>query len=173
METALLSSSSSSSNIQRKYDVFLNFRSEDTRKNFMGHLKTSLCKKGIETFIYDDQRLERGKSISPQLLQAIQDSSCSIVILSPNYAYSTWCLDELVKILDCMKTKGQIVIPIFYHVEPSDVRKQTGNYGEAFVEHEKILKDSIDRVKGWRNALAEVASLAGLDLKNYRYIHKY
>lgn len=167
------SSSSRSSllnpSLSKKYDVFLNFRGEDTRKNFMGHLRVALYEKKIETFVDDDQ-IERGRQISPQLLQAIEDSSCSIVILSPNYASSTWCLDELVKILDCMTTKGQIVIPIFYHVDPSDVRKQNGTFGEAFSKHEQNLKDEMERVKGWRTALKDVTSLAGLDSNNYRYI---
>lgn len=151
----------------RKHDVFLNFRGEDTRKNFMGHLRVALSEKGIETFIDDDQ-IERGHFISPQLLQAIENSSCAVVILSPNYAFSTWCLDELVKILDCMKTKGQTVIPIFYHVDPSDVRKQTGTFGEAIAKHEMCLNDDLERVNNWKIALAELTNLAGLDLKNYR-----
>lgn len=133
----------------------------------MGHLRVALIEKNIGTFIDDDQ-LERGRYISPQLLQAIEDSSCSIVILSPNYASSTWCLDELVKILDCMATRGQVVIPIFYHVDPSDVRKQTGSFGEAFARHELNLKDEMERVNGWRTALKDVSSLAGLDSRNYR-----
>ncbi|PON88503.1 hypothetical protein TorRG33x02_157170, partial [Trema orientale] len=144
-----------------------NFRGEDTRKNFLGHLKAALYEKGIETFVDDDQ-LEKGKSISPQLLQAIEDSCCAIVILSPNYASSTWCLDELVKILDCMKTKGQIVIPIFYHVDPFDVRKQTGTFGEAFANHEQNFEDDMEKVKSWKDALAEVSNLAGLDSQSYR-----
>lgn len=171
MEISFLPSSSSSSPNEalRKYEVFINFRGEDTRKNFMGHLRAALFEEGMEIFVDDDQ-LERGKSISPQLLQAIENSSCAIVILSPNYAFSTWCLDELVKILDCMKTTGQIVIPIFYQVNPFDVRKQTGSFGEAIAKHEENFKDNIEKVKSWIDALAEVSSLAGLDSQNYRYL---
>ncbi|XP_030490490.2 disease resistance protein RPV1 [Cannabis sativa] len=150
-----------------KYDVFLSFRGEDTRKNFMGHLRVSLFAKGIKSFIDDDQ-IERGRYISTQLLQAIEDSKCSIVIFSPNYASSTWCLDELVKIIDCMKTRGQIVIPIFYNIDPSDIRKQTGRFGESFAVHEQNLKDEMERINGWRTALKEVTALAGLDIQNYR-----
>ena len=154
--------------VSKKYDVFLSFRGDDTRKNIMGHIRDAFSEKGIEAFV-DDDRLERGQYISPQLLQAIENSSCSVVILSPNYASSTWCLDELVKILDCMRTKGQTVIPIFYHVEPSDVRKQTGSFGEAIAKHEMCLTDNLERVNNWRVALTELTNLAGLDLKNYRY----
>ncbi|CAK7328825.1 unnamed protein product [Dovyalis caffra] len=42
------------------------------------------------------------------------------------------CVDELVKILECKMKYGQIVLPIFYHVDPSDVDEQTGSFGNAF-----------------------------------------
>ena len=77
---------------------------------------------GIFTF-RDKERLERGKSISPELSKAIEESRISIVILSKNYASSTWYLDELAKIIQCMKVMGMTVLPIFYNVDPSDVRK--------------------------------------------------
>ena len=93
------------------YDVFLSFRAEDARSGFTNHLYHALCEKGIHTFI--DNKLERGKEITPTLLQTIDDSSIAIVILSVNYASSTFCLDELVKILECNKQKGQLALPIF------------------------------------------------------------
>ncbi|KAL5555281.1 hypothetical protein UlMin_037517 [Ulmus minor] len=162
------SSSSSPNDSRKKYDVFLNFRGEDTRKTFLGHLRAALSySKGIETFVDDDQ-IESGKYISSQLLEAIEDSTCSIIIFSENYASSTWCLDELVKILDCMKNKGQVVLPVFYHVDPSDVRKQTGTFGVAFAKHEENLREDLERVESWRNALTKITGVAGLDLRNYR-----
>ena len=85
-------SSSFSSGRKWKYDVFLSFRGEDTRKSFTDHLYTTLKQKGIFTF-RDDEELERGKPIKPELLEAIEESLYAIVILSKNYAYSTWCLD--------------------------------------------------------------------------------
>ncbi|PRQ55831.1 putative TIR domain-containing protein [Rosa chinensis] len=76
----------------------------------------------------DDAELEKGKSISPELLAEIEDSRYAIVILSLNYACSSWCLDELVKIIQCMKEMGQQVLPVFYWVDPSDVRHQRGHF---------------------------------------------
>lgn len=104
--SASSSFSSPSSTPQWKYDVFLSFRGEDTRTSFTDHLYATLNQRGIVAF-RDDRSLQRGKEIAPELLKAIEDSRLSIVILSRNYASSTWCLDELVKILDCMNTKGQ------------------------------------------------------------------
>ena len=140
-----------------KYDVFLSFRGEDTRKSFTDHLYTTLKQKGIFTF-RDDEKLERGEPIKPKLLKAIEESRFDIVILSKNYASSTWCLDELVKIMECKESMGSIVYPIFYDVDPSEVRKQTGTYAQAFVKHEK---ENIEKVHMWRAALIEVANLSG------------
>ncbi|XP_057986509.1 disease resistance protein RPV1-like [Hevea brasiliensis] len=85
-----------------------------------------------------------------------------------NYASSRWCLDELLKILECMKAMGRLVVHIFYHVNPSDVRNQTGNFGEAFAKLKERFKESIDRVERWSSALREAANLSGWDSNNYR-----
>ncbi|KAL5565229.1 hypothetical protein UlMin_028393 [Ulmus minor] len=165
--TSSSQSSSSSSNPRKKYDVFFNFHGEDTRKTLLSHLREALKLKGIESFI-DDADLEKGRYISPQLLQAIEDSTCVVIIFSENYASSTWCLDELVIITDCMKNKGQVVIPLFYHVDPSDIRKQTGDFGAVFAKHKENLREDIERVQRWRDALTNVTGVVGLDLRNYR-----
>ena len=115
-----------SSSHRWKYHVFLSFRGEDTRKSFTDHLYAALKQKGIFTF-KDDEKLERGKLISLELLKAIEESMFAIVILSKNYASSTWCLDELVKIMECKEKMGLIVLPIFYDVDPFDVREQKKN----------------------------------------------
>ncbi|KAL5818223.1 hypothetical protein ACOSQ3_022120 [Xanthoceras sorbifolium] len=160
------SSSSSSSNPPPQYDVFLSFRGEDTRRNFTSYLYDALCRKQIETFI-DNNELRRGDEISPSLSKAIQDSSLSIIVFSANYASSSWCLNELLEILESMKTRGQIVLPVFYHVTPSDIRKQTGTYKKAFDAHEKRFKKTKDRVRNWRAALTQVANLSGWDLNQH------
>ncbi|KAM6565485.1 hypothetical protein CsatA_024613 [Cannabis sativa] len=149
-----------------KFDVFLSFRGEDTRKSFTDHLYSALEKKGIHTF-RDDDKLKRGNSIAPELLKAIEESRFAVVVFSPNYAFSKWCLEEVSKITDCRHKMGQIVFPVFYHVDPSHVRKQTGLFGEAFAKHDdESLKDhSFEKVKKWRTSLFEIANLSGWDLK--------
>ncbi|KAL5818219.1 hypothetical protein ACOSQ3_022116 [Xanthoceras sorbifolium] len=138
------SSSSSTSSSPSKYDVFLSFRGEDTRRNFTSYLYKALRRKQIETFI-DNNELRRGDEISPSLSKAIQDSSLSIIILSENYASSSWCLNELLEILE----------------------KQTGTYKKAFDEHEKKFKKTEDKVRKWRAALTQVANLSGWDLNQH------
>ena len=157
--------SSSSSSRRWIYDVFLSFRGEDTRNNFTDHLYAALQRSGIFTF-RDNERLERGKSISPELVKAIEESRFAIVILSRNYASSTWCLDELAKIIQCMKEMEMTVLPIFYGVDPSDVRKQMDSFAQAFVEHEERLKENTKKVQTWRAVLSEVANLSGWHLQD-------
>ncbi|KDP26904.1 hypothetical protein JCGZ_18062 [Jatropha curcas] len=146
-----------------RYDVFLSFRGADTRKNFTSHLYKDLTGKGVVTF-KDDRELPKGESVPQQLPKAIQDSGILVVIFSQNYANSTWCLDELVKIFECKKAGRQTVLPIFYDVSPHDVRKQDGKFGEPFTEYEKLFKNNFQKVQEWRGALTEVANLSGWHL---------
>ncbi|KAG6676522.1 hypothetical protein I3842_15G156200 [Carya illinoinensis] len=160
-------SSSSSSTVSSPwfYDVFLSFRGEDTRNTFIAHLHHALLQNGIHTYI-DEDELRRGDEISPALLQAIENSRLSIIVLSKNYASSTWCLDELLNILNCKETKQQIVLPIFYHVNPSEVRNQRGSFGEALAVCVGKFNKDVKKVRRWKTALQEVANLAGYKLEN-------
>ena len=99
-----------------KYDVFLSFCSIDTSKNFIDSLYTALEQKSIVTFT-DDEKLERGKYISLELLKAIKESKYAIIVLSKNYHSSKQCSIELAKIVVCIIEAGLIVLPIFYHVD--------------------------------------------------------
>ncbi|MED6143192.1 hypothetical protein PIB30_004283 [Stylosanthes scabra] len=147
-----------------QYDVFISFRGQYTRYGFTGNLYKALCDKGIHTFI-DDEELQRGDQISPSLLKAIQESRIAIIVLSPNYASSSFCLDELVSILHSFKGKNLLVLPVFYDVDPSDVRHQRNSFGEAMAEHEKRLKNDLNKVQKWKEALHQVANLLGYHFK--------
>jgi len=152
------------------YDVYLNFRGEDTRYGFTSHLFHALIQRGINTF-FDDKGDE---TTSSSLVNAIKQSRISIIILSKNYAFSSFCLKELTAILGCFEEKdiknGQFVFPVFYDVYPSDVRNCKGSYGEALAKHEHPFKDDIQEVKRWRSALEMAAQLSGFRFK-IGYIH--
>ncbi|BBH09939.1 Disease resistance protein TIR-NBS-LRR class family [Prunus dulcis] len=149
------------------YDVFLSFRGEDTRRTFTDHLYTAFVRAGLRTF-RDDDELRRGENIKPELLRAIKESKCSVIVFSREYASSLWCLDELVMILDRKRTpdSNHVVLPVFYDVLPSQVRKQKGSFATAFARHEHETHESMDDIKRWRAALTEVADLAGMVLQN-------
>ena len=57
--------------------------------------------------------------------------------------------------------KGHTIFPVFYDVEPTEVRKQKGSFGEVFAKHEEVFKENLERVKRWRDALTEVANISG------------
>ena len=153
---------SSSSSFTRgwTYDVFLSFRGQDTRDNFTAHLCSVLRQKGFHTYM--DDKLRGGEEISPALLKAISESNIAIVVLSENYASSAWCLNELKEILECKEKYQQIVLPIFYKIDPSDVRHQKKSFGEALTKHESRSKENT--VQSWKTSLQKVANLSGYHL---------
>ncbi|CAJ1949110.1 unnamed protein product [Sphenostylis stenocarpa] len=158
----------------RMFEVFLSFRGEDTRASFVSHLYANLQNAGIVVF-KDDESLRRGDHID-SLLEAIRQSQISVVVFSRNYAESQWCLKELEKIIECHRTIGQMVVPVFYDVDPSEVRHQTGEFGKSFQsllnrvsieEGEKELRER-GKVQCWREALREAASISGIVVLNSR-----
>ncbi|RDX69737.1 TMV resistance protein N, partial [Mucuna pruriens] len=179
---------------KRMYEVFLSFRGEDTPASFVSHLHTSLRNAGIIVF-KDDESLRRGDEISESLLRAIEQSECSVVVFSRNYAESGRCMKELEKIMECHRTTGLVVVPVFYDVNPWEVRHQTGEFGKGFEKLEKrILTECALRAwyrqfgiisaeelgKLWRlgikeadevrmrETLREAASIAGHVVPNFR-----
>ncbi|KAK1415898.1 hypothetical protein QVD17_31686 [Tagetes erecta] len=150
------------------YDVFMSFRGEDTRKNFVDHLYSALVQQGIHTY-KDDKTLGRGESIGPSLLKAIRESRIVVIVFSKNYADSSWCLDELAYIINCMDNIGQIAMPIFYDIDPSDVRKQSGKYEEALAKHEWENKSKVEL---WKKALVTAGNLSGWVARDFANGHE-
>ncbi|XP_042480132.1 disease resistance protein RPV1-like [Macadamia integrifolia] len=149
------------------YEVFLSFCGQDVRFNFADHLYHALVDAGIQTF-RDEEELPKGNEIGPELLTAIKESRISIPIFSENYASSKWCLNELTKISECERTMNQIVLPIFYKVDPTDVRNQKRKYEEAFEKHLQKGFQETD-VQKWKKALREVGKLKGWHVEEKTY----
>ncbi|KAM5584117.1 hypothetical protein ABKV19_003804 [Rosa sericea] len=150
----------------KKIIIEILYRGVDTRKGITFELYDRLHnRRGIKTFM-DDQDLEVGALISLRLLKAIEESRLAIVVLSQNYASSSWCLEELTKICQCMQDDDRI-LPVFYHVEPSDVRYQKKSFEEAFTKHEKSGQQKI-KMQQWRDALNRVACFCGWHTQNYK-----
>jgi len=64
------------------------------------------------------------------------------------------------------KSDGKkVILPIFYDVDPADVKLETQLYKKAMSKHKKF---SSEELKRWENALVEVAHIKGWDLKGRR-----
>jgi len=150
--------------VGKDYEVFLSFRGTDTRKGFTDFLYTYLVGASVRTF-RDDNELRVGEEIGPDLLKAINESKISIPIFSKNYASSKWCLRELTQMVECQAKEngGQLIFPIFYDVDPSDVQHQRGSYEKAFRQYRKSLDEKT--VQQWEKAMTVVGELKGLELK--------
>ncbi|CAN1245463.1 Disease resistance protein L6 [Linum grandiflorum] len=142
-----------------EYEVFLSFRGPDVRKSFADFLYSYFVHSKIRTF-RDEEELQKGEIIAPSLVQAITESKIYIPILSKSYASSKWCLQELAKMVECCrKGKGHIIFPVFYFMDPRDVRHQAGPYEEAFEQHSK--KHDAVIIQDWRITLQEVGQMKG------------
>ncbi|CAI0421118.1 unnamed protein product [Linum tenue] len=141
------------------YEVFLSFRGPDVRTTFADSLYHFLDHSKIRTF-FDDEGLRKGEKIAPSLVQAIQESKIYIPILSQGYASSKWCLEELSLMVKSLnQNQGHILLPIFYFVEPRDVRRQEGSYSRAFRQHSR--NHDAETVKEWKEALQVVSNMKG------------
>ncbi|KAM7461457.1 hypothetical protein LguiA_029578 [Lonicera macranthoides] len=146
-----------------EYEVFLSFCGQDTRLGFTDFLYTYLCGAAISTF-RDNEGLHVGEEIGPELLKVINDSKIYIPIFSKNYASSKWCLLELAQMVKCQENGDRMIFPIFYDVDPSEVRHpNTGSYEKAFRQHKKKFDEK--KVQQWEEALGRVGKLKGLELK--------
>ncbi|KAK9056584.1 hypothetical protein SSX86_023946 [Deinandra increscens subsp. villosa] len=152
-----MASSSSAQVSACTYDVFLSFCGEDTRNSFTDHLYRELTRAGIHTF-RDNEGINKGEELKPELKNAIEESRASIVVLSKNYAASTWCLDELLHILEQRRSCNHFVLPVFYGVDPTDIRNLKGNFA---IEVKPFSKWTDDKVSKWKAALKQVADLSG------------
>ncbi|XP_039166743.1 disease resistance-like protein DSC2 [Eucalyptus grandis] len=147
--------------VRSNYDVFLNFRGEDTRDGFTDHLYNKLVDAKFSVFKDDSDLL--AKRIVLGIFEAIKNSKIAIPIISKNYGDSKWCLNELHQIMDCRRQQGQVVLPIFYDVDVSDVREQRGEFGKGF---RKLAKHhSPEQVEKWKEALRSVTRIKGCSLR--------
>ncbi|XP_016192767.1 toll/interleukin-1 receptor-like protein [Arachis ipaensis] len=153
--------SSSSSSSSGMYDVFLSFRGEDTRYISSDSLYRKLAENGNLKVFRDCPDLKLSDPIKSTLVEAIKRSRMFIVMMSPNYVSSSWCLVELVEILKYSNNgRNRPVFPVFYHVEPSEVRYQNSiKSKEAMRKHEDTYGK--ETVAAWESALSTICGLCG------------
>ncbi|MED6149871.1 hypothetical protein PIB30_066815 [Stylosanthes scabra] len=153
--------SSSSSSSEGMYDAFLSFRGEDTRYLFTDHLYYRLAEKEKLKVFRDDPDLKMGDQIDSTLMETIKRSRMFVVVISENYVSSSWCLMELEVMLKYSNNgKKRPIFPIFYDVEPAEVRHQISQKSKkAMEDHERRV--GVEKVKAWKLALSTLCGLSG------------
>ncbi|CAN1730121.1 Disease resistance-like protein DSC1 [Linum perenne] len=140
--------------------VFLNYCHEDTGNGFVSHLSTALVCKGIPVSpIGKYSEMRKSTTTTSIVSSAIKKAKLSILIISNRYAQTQYCLDELVLIIKEMENNSQIVIPVFYHVNTTDIEEVNGVFGEAFDQFAESQSSS--RKAEWSAALVASANVTG------------
>ncbi|XP_048131527.1 disease resistance protein RUN1-like [Rhodamnia argentea] len=99
-------------------------------------------------------------------MKAIEQSCIAIIVFSENYASSQWCLEEVAKIMECKEQTYLTVLPVFYKVDPREVRGGRKSYGKALSKHESKFRKDLEKVKRWKKALFDAGSLSGWHLSD-------
>jgi hypothetical protein len=146
------------------FDVFLNHRGPDVKKDFVAHLHEALLKAGLHPFM-DMESLVEGQHGQTSIFDALRGASVHVAVFSKGYADSTYCLKELCAMLESKK----LVIPVFYDVSPDDLlctnKHAKGPYAHAFrTTHKKQPQAEVEK---WEKALHDCAGLFGFKLADY------
>ncbi|XP_014516829.1 TMV resistance protein N-like [Vigna radiata var. radiata] len=158
---------SSSYKLPRKYDVLINFTGEDINRKFVSHLNSAISTVGLTTFLHHHNAIESTHIQQPIL------SHCrvAIVVFNQTYSQSAWCLNQLLQIIDWHETYGRHVLPVYYEIQPSDVRLQKGDFGKAFKATAQKTFSGQELEHGmsrWSHALTKTANFFGWDESNHR-----
>ncbi|KAH9289126.1 hypothetical protein KI387_033243, partial [Taxus chinensis] len=152
------SASTSAAMKRPPYHVFINHHGKDAKDALATPIHRALDSTGLRVFL-DRVELERGDFFPAVLEKAIAGASLHIAIFSENYAQSPWCLAELA----CMLQTGTTIIPIFYKVEPADLRHAVhgnGVYVHAFAEYERKGR-YLEKLEKWKMALHKASFYTG------------
>lgn len=156
------------------YDVFISHRGPDVKETLAKQLYHLLKAGGCKAFL-DREEIEGGDSITSAIHNAICYSRVQIAIFSIGYAESSWCLDELVLML---QQTDALFILVFFDVQPWELRhihnkknkkrgKKESQYAAAFYEYRSKGRN-LDKLEEWQQALASAADISGYELSHYQ-----
>lgn len=146
-----------------KYPVFISFRGADVRTGFLSFLEYGL-KLGVVDYYVDTKEM-KSEPLNI-LLKRIRDSRLVLIIFSENFMESTWCIKELLETTKEMIESGRKIIPLFYKVRVSDVKKNWKVRAEQ-ARGEEGEEKAKEMEKEVHDALRTVTGLMGLKSADY------
>ncbi|XP_057825433.2 disease resistance protein Roq1-like [Cryptomeria japonica] len=164
--------SSSSSPVARSivsaklYDVFISHRGPDVKETLAKQLYDLLQERRCQAFL-DREEIKGGDSIPSAIHNAICSSVVQIAIFSKGYAESSWCLDELVLML---QQTDALFIPVFYDVKPWELRyieNKNSQYAAAFFYYQSQGRN-LDKLHKWKSSLESASNISGYELSQYQ-----
>ena len=137
--------------------MFLSHRGPDTKAGFVGFLKKALEQKGLLAYL-DYYAIPFGEDCWKSIEDGIKNSPIVVVVFSERYAESEWCLKELHVMLETHSCKK--ILPIFYNVEPREVRNpERGKFEKGFKKLKKKFDSKV--IEQWKADLEKASTLRG------------
>jgi hypothetical protein len=125
------------------------------KTGFVGHLVKALRDSNVSTFV--DYELEPGSPSWPQIQACLRAARKQVIVISPDFAGSWWCLEEL---RTAMETRSR-VLPIFWGTKPGSINQALLN--KSLIKMCKDLPQApAERLEEWRSALQWVKGVAGV-----------
>ncbi|XP_014516026.1 disease resistance protein RLM3-like [Vigna radiata var. radiata] len=162
-----MDNASSSYKLPQNYDVLINFIGEDINRKFVSHLNSALSTVGLTTFLLHPNAVKSSHIQQPILGQCW----IAIVVFTQTYSQSAWCLNQLQQIIKWHQTYRLKVLPVYYEIQPSDVRLQKGDFGKALKATAQQTFSGEELKHGmfmWSHALTKAAEFFGWDESSYR-----
>ncbi|XP_059063265.1 disease resistance protein Roq1 isoform X2 [Cryptomeria japonica] len=163
-----MASSSTSIASPKLYDAFISHRGPDVKETLAKQLYHHLQERGCRAFL-DRPEIQVGDSIPFAIRNGICSSLVQIAIFSQGYATSSWCLDELVLMLE--QKPNALFIPVFYDVQPWELRhieNEQSKYAAAF-SYYRSKGRYLDKLDEWRKALESAADISGFELSHIEH----
>lgn len=102
--------------VARSCDVFISHRGTDTKMTLAGLLYDRLVHHNVRPFL-DNRTMEPGDKLYECIDAGILQCKVGVVIFSPRYCDSFFCLHELAMMVEAKKK----LIPVFCDVKPSEL----------------------------------------------------
>ena len=105
-------------NTPRKVFISYSHKDEGWKKKCLPHLK-ALEQAGVDMVVWEDRQIDAGEKWYPAIQQAMADAAVSVLLISPDYLASNFCVKEEVPyLLKRQEHEGMLLIPVLVHQCP-------------------------------------------------------